>query len=298
MSENIKKAIIVFLLLAIAGLGYFSYTNNNKHLVVEKNMKAEKDKILKDLSDLETVYDDAISKNTSLSTELEKQKESIQNFKDSLKAVKRTNWKLIKFYKNKIKNLNVVSNRLVHLNDSLVRSNQLLNQENQDLAIQKDSLTSNLQEQTNYSNTLANQNLELAKKVAVGKVVKMSNFNVITYKERSHGKYKETDRARRVDIFKTSFVLNENPIADEKDMVAYVVITKPDGKILVNKGVFTTASGERTHFSEKSTIPYKKAAITSDIFIKFGDVKLEKGKYIIAFYVNDEKVGTVEKELR
>ncbi len=298
MSENIKKAVIIFLILAICGVGYYSYTNNKKHVAIEENMKVEKDKLLKDLSDLETVYDDAISKNTSLSTELQKQKESIQNFKDSLKAIKRTNWKLIKFYKNKIKNLNVVSNRLVYLNDSLVKSNQLLNQENQDLAVQKDSLTSNLKEQTNYSNTLANQNLELAKKVAAGKVVKSSNFNVVAYKERSHGKYKETDRARRVDIFKTSFVLNENPIADEKDIVAYVVITKPNGEILVNKGVFSSTTSERLHYSETSTIPYKKAAITSDIFIKFGDIKLEKGKYIIDFYVNNEKVGTVEKELR
>jgi len=298
MSNNLKKTIIAILILAIIGLSFYSYNNNKKHASIEKEMLIEKNNLLDDLSKLESQYDDAISKNTSLSKELITQKESIKAFKDSLKKIKKNNWKLINFYKNKIKALNDISNKLVRTNDSLAEVNKLLNIENQDLTQQKDSLTTNLQQQTTYNNTLSEQNLDLTKKVSLGEIVKANNFSVVTYKEKSGGKYKETDKARRVDVFKTSFVLNENPIAKESDIVSYVVITKPDGELLVNKGTFTTKTGERVDYSDTSTIPYKKVAITSDILIKFGDTKLLKGTYLIDFYINDTKVGSIQKNLR
>ncbi len=298
MSDNAKKVIIAILLLSIISLAFYSYNNNKKHVAIEKEMMVEKENLLSDLSKLETQYDEAISKNTMLSSELVEQKITIKNFKDSLKKVKNTNWKLIKFYKNKIKSLNSISDKLVRLNDSLARVNNSLNIENQDLSMQRDSLSTNLQQQTVYNDTLVKQNLNLAKKVALGEKVKVNNFSVSTYKERSGGKYKETDKARRVDVFKTSFVLNENPIAEERDITAYVVIFNPKGELVVNKGVFNTSDGDRVHYSDATTIPYKKAAIASDILTKIGDYTLEKGLYQIDFYVDNKKVGAVEKSLR
>jgi len=298
MSNNFKKGIIAFLVLLLIGLLFYSYNNNKEHIAIENKMQNEKDKLIDNLSKMELQYDDAISKNTMLSEELIVQKESIKNFKDSLKSIKKTNWKLINFYKNKIKDLNIISNKLVGLNDSLVRSNKTLSLDNQNLNTQKDSLTNNLNLQAIYNDTLVKQNLHLAKKVAVGKIVKASNFGVMTYKERSGGKYKETDRARKVTVFKTSFVLNENPIAENNNIKAHIIIYKPNGDLLVDKGVFSTTDGEKLHFSDISTIPYKKAAIASDILIKFGNIKLNKGTYTIDFYVNNKKAGSTQKNLR
>lgn len=298
MSDNVKKVIIAILLLSIIGLAFYSYNNNKQHVAIEKEMMAEKESLLSDLSKLETQYDEAISKNTMLSSELVEQKITIKNFKDSLKKIKNTNWKLIKFYKNKIKSLNAISDKLVKLNDSLSRVNNSLNLENQDLSMQRDSLSTNLHQQSVYNDTLVKQNLNLAKKVALGEKVKANSFSVTTYRERSGGKYKETDRARRVDVFKTSFVLNENPIAAERDITAYVVIFNPKGELVVDKGVFNATNGDRVHYSDVTIIPYKKAAIASDVLTKIGDAKLEKGLYQIDFYVDNNKVGAIEKSLR
>ena len=102
MSDNFKKAVIAVLLLLIIGLAYYGYTNNKEHKAIEKEMQIEKDKLVDDLNAMEAQYDDAIAKNTSLSEELINQKISIKNFKDSLKKIKKTNWKLISFYKNNL----------------------------------------------------------------------------------------------------------------------------------------------------------------------------------------------------
>jgi len=297
MSDNFKKVVIAILVLLIAGLVYYTYNQDKEHEVIENKMKLEKEVLLNKLTALTSDYDNAISKNTLLADELSVQREKIVNFRDSVKNLKSKNWKLMKFYKGRIESLNAVSAKLVKMNDSLVERNNLLNHENQDLYEQKNALSDKLTKQNNYNDTLVSQNLELAKNVALGKVVTASNFKVTTYKERK-GKYKETDKVRRVDVFKTSVVLNENPIANNRDVALHIVIKKPDGELLVDKGVFVTTEDERIHYSGLSEIPYKKASIASEILTKFGDVKLEKGTYIVDFYIENKKVGTIEKNLR
>ncbi len=298
MSNDNKKIIIVILSIVIVGLVIYSYLNNEQYQETKQTLVIEKETILENLTKIEDQYNSAIAQNTTLSEELEIQKNSIISFKDSLKSLKNTNWKLIKFYKTKIKGLNKISKKLLYLNDSIVKRNELLNQENQDLHEDKQVLETDLEKQTTYNDTLVKQNLDLAKKVAIGEIVKVSNFKVTTFRERSGGKYKESTRARRVDLFKTSLLLNENPIAKEKDIVTHVVIKKPDGNLLISKGIFTTENGDRVTFSEESIIPYNKSAMVGEIIVNTNGKKLEKGIYTIDFYTDGVKVGSVEKVLK
>ena len=298
MSNDGKKITIAILLITILGLVIYSYLNNEKYQETKQTLIVEKEAILENLTKMEEQYSSAIAQNTTLSEELEVQKNSIINFKDSLRRLKNTNWKLIKFYKNKIKGLDRISKKLLNQNDSLVKKNAILNSENQELAQEKETLTTTLEKQTTYNDTLAKQNLVLAKKVAIGEVVKASNFKVTTYRQRGSGKYKESTRARRVDMFKTSLLLNENPIAKERDIMTHVVIKKPDGSVLIEKGVFTNKDGDRIKFSEESSVPYNKTALASDMIISVAGRKLAKGIYSIDFYVEGVKVGTIEHTLK
>ncbi len=303
MSSKNKTILIVILVLSILSLGVYSFLNSERHQESQKALAQEKDAVLNDLNKMETQYDVAISENTSLSSELSIQKKAITHFKDSLKKLKNTNWKLITFYKNKIKKLNTTTQNMIRINDSIILVNTLLKTENDSLFVEtndlnkeKDNLSQNLKKQATYNNTLVKQNFNLAKKVAIGEVVKVSNFEVLTFRERGKEKYKETSRARRVDLLKASFLLNENPIAKETAIVAHVVITKPNGQLLSPKGSFNF--NEKTlRYTEKSVIPYQKVNLTSEIIIAIND-KLEKGSYKIDFYVNEKKVGTKEKVLK
>ncbi len=298
MTDNSKKAIIILLIFTILGLLYFSYENNKKHKIILEQISIEKKELLSNLSTIEDKYDDAISKNTMLSNELIRQKINIKNFKDSIGKIKSTNWKLITFYKNKIKGLNLISNKLIKINDSLEDSNKQLSRDNHNLKQLKDTLFSNLHKQTVFNEVLVNQNLVLAKKVAKAEMIKIRDFKVTTYKEKSNKTYKEVDKARKIQIFKTHLILDDNSIAEEQLVSIHVVIIKPDGNILVNKGSFTIANGERVKYSEMDTVTYKKKAISCDFLIKFGELKLENGIYTVDFYVNKIKVGSVKKVLK
>lgn len=296
MSDSNKKVIITILSILLVGLVVFYYLDHQKQSETIDTLTLEKEAILIDLTKLEEQYNTAMIQKTELSSELEIQKNNITRFKDSLKSIKNTNWKLIKFYKNKIKNLANTTEKMIHINDSLVASNQLLNTENQDLNTQNTELSTNLNEQTTFNDTLVKQNLNLAQKVAKGEVVKANSFRVTTYDERSSGKFKETDKARKVNIFKVGFLLNENPIAKEQDIDAFVVIKAPNGGVINKKGSFTSNKNVDIIYSEKTTIPYKNLAIATDIIVKSAN-KLEKGTYTTTIYLGNKQVAVVKKTL-
>ncbi len=296
MSDNNKKVIIVILAAILVGLGIFSYLDHNKQVAVSENLMQEKEAILVELTDLENKFTNAINDKTQLSKELEIQKNNIIGFKDSLKRIKNTNWKLIKFYKNKIKNLTVTTDRMMSINDSLAKRNRMLNIENQDLYEQKEVLSTNLKQQSTFNDTLVKQNLNLAQKVALGEIVQINNFAITTYDERRSGKFKLSDKARKVQVFKTEFIVNENPLAKEKEIVAHVVIQKPDGDVLDKKGEFLSVDNGTIAYSDTTVIPYKKRAISTDIITKTEE-KLEKGIYKITIFINNKQVAVLNKTL-
>lgn len=296
MTDQNKKVIIGFLAVIVIGLAIVWYLDHNKQSKSIDTLTEEKEQIISELDSLTLVYNVAINEKTELSNELEIQRDNIIRFRDSLKKIKKTNWKLISFYKNKIKGLTTTTDRLLVVNDSLFKRNNLLNLENQDLNVQKDSLTSDLKKQNNYNDTLAKQNLNLAKKVAIGEVVKINNYSVTTYDERKNGKYKVSSRARRVNIFKVSFLINDNPIAKNKDISAFVTIKMPNGEVLSKKGLFTTTDDKSLPYSDETIIPYKKKAIATDIIIN-ADTKLEKGVYSIIVYIDNRQVAVLSKTL-
>ncbi|MEE9349136.1 MAG: hypothetical protein V3U80_03750, partial [Flavobacteriaceae bacterium] len=140
MSDTLKKLLIVILLFVIAFLGYNSYTKNLEFEKKEIAFKNEKDLLLVDFNRIRDSYEDAISKNTFLSEELTRQKNRIADFESVVKKMKRSDSKLIKFYKNKIEELTITSKKMIKINDSLAQRNSMLNVENQDLYEQKQTL--------------------------------------------------------------------------------------------------------------------------------------------------------------
>ncbi len=297
MSDNTKKVIIAILGLMLIGLSVFWYFDHNKQVDAIDTLSIEKEEIIAELTKLEDQYNIAITQKTELAKVLEVQKNNIIRFKDSLKNIKNTNWKLIKFYKNKIVGLSTISDKMLRINDSLVNRNKLLNQENQDLYEDKNELTTNLDEQSKFNDTLVKQNLDLAKKVAIGQIIKVNNFKVTTYDERKNGDYRESVKARRVDVFKTSFLINENLIAKEKDIIVFVSIVTPSGEVLNKKGKFITTDNKTIYFSDRTIIPFKTKAVPTDMILKSDD-KLEKGLYKTYVYIDNKQMAVIETILK
>ncbi len=291
MSDNAKKGIIAVLILLIGAIGVYSYLEHEKQNKTIDTLIEDKAKIIAELEKMEANYNAEISKNTALSSDLEKQKNIITRFKDSIRNLKNTNWNTIKFYKNKIKNLTFSTNRLFAKNDSLVKANEILSQE-------KDSLTQNLTQQTIVNDTLFRQNENLSQKVAIAQKIRANGYRVETFDKRRNGKFKPTDKARRTNTFKVSFFINENPLATDKEIQTYVVLKNKKGNALNTKGFFTTKDGERVAFTESTVIPFRKNTIATDILLNVENIKLEKGTYVIDIYMDNKKMSSLKKVLQ
>lgn len=297
MTDKTKKIVIAILILLLAGLGIFSFLDHKKQTEAIDDLTLEKQEIITELNQLKTQYDEAIAENTTLSSELAQEKEHIEEYIDSLKKLKHTNRKTISFYKNKIEELTRTTQRLMVANDSLAKKNKLLTAENQDLTVQKDSLSENLQANKIANDTLKTKNKALSEKVKVASKIRANGYTVLTFDKRRNGKFKPTEKARRVNTFKVSFNINENPLADERDIPVYIVVKAPNGDVLKGKGFFTDANGNRVPFTESTQVPFHKNAIITDVIMDFDTVKLEKGTYLVDIYLDGKKVRTLTKEL-
>ncbi len=297
MTDKTKKTVIVVLVALLAGLGIYSFLDHKKQTDAIDNLTVEKQEIISNLNQLKAQYDEAIAENTSLSSELAKEKHQIEEYIDSLKKLKSTNRKTILFYKNKIQELTRKTQRLMVANDSLAKKNRLLTLENQDLEVQKDSLSQNLEKQYQANDTLLQKNVDLSSKVALASQIRANGYAVSTFDKRKSGKFKPTDKARRINTFKVSFNINENPLAKERDVPVYVVVKAPSGDVLKSKGFFTDATGERIAFTDKTDVPYHQSAVVTDVIIDVDDIKLEKGAYLVDVYIDGRKVKTIKKEL-
>ena len=286
-----NKILLGLLLALLVGLGVYTYTSNSKHVEAENFLKEEKQQILGNLTTMEEKYDNAIASNTSMSEELKIERDNIIAFKDSIKNLKGTNWRLIRRYRGKIADLEKTNEKLLFANDSLQLVNNML-------IIEKDSITGKLVEQTIFNDTLIAQNLDLSKKVEIGGVLKVNSVSTTAMRERSNGKYAETNKAQKTNAFRVGFKVQKNEIAVPGEKQAHIVISTPGGKILNQKGTFALKSGQEVGYTDDSTVNYENADLDVVMFVDNITQKLDKGIYTVKVYVDGLLVGASNLELK
>ena len=290
-SSNNKIILGILLALLVVGLGAYTLRSNSKHQEAETFLKEEKEQILGNLTTMEEKYDNAIAQNTTISEELKVERDKITAYKDSIINLKGTNWRMIRRYRGQIATLEATNERLLFVTDSLKLVNNLL-------VIEKDSITGKLIEQTSFNDTLIAQNLDLAKKVEIGGVLRVSAVNSTAMRLRSNGIYTETNKAQKTEAIRVNFKIEENEIAVPGDKIVHVVINTPTGKIINQKGTFNTKSGQEVGFTVEDTISYENAAKDVTLFIEKLTVKLDKGIYTTKVYVDGLLVGASNIELK
>ena len=294
MEENKSsnnRIIPIILLALLIGLGVYTFRSNSKHKEAEQFLQEEKAQILGNLTDMEGKYDEAIAENTTISEELKVERDKIIAFRDSVKDLKNTNWRLIRRYRGKIASLEKTNERLMAVNDSLQLQNNLL-------VIEKDSITGELITQRSFNDTLTAQNLDLAKKVEIGGALRVSSVNATAMRLRSNGKYTETNKAQKATAVRVGFRVEKNEIAEIGNKLAHVVIGTPGGKIVNQKGTFNMPDGKEVGYTSETTIDYQGASKDAVIFVENISPKFEKGLYPVKVYVDGVLVGATTLELK
>ena len=281
-NSNLKAVIAILAVLLVGSLVYiFKMTSDAKALQTElTTTKSDKESVMKDLGELKARYDAAIAENTSMSDELIAEREKVVNLMSDLKKSKGDAASMAK-YKSQYFSLETKMK-------SLMVENEALKKDNAKLTVQRDSTVTVLGESRKYNEVLVGQNEELSKTVEVAQKLTVSNLKTAAYKLRSSGKQIETEKARKADILKISFNINENKVAKQGDKTYYVQVIDSKNNVLGEKK--TESFGETSlTYSFETTVKYENKSV--DVSQDLPGKNFEKGTYFVNVFDKGELVS-------
>lgn len=131
----------------------------------------------------------------------------------------------------------------------------------------------------------------------LGSVLHVSNIRMEPLHTKRNGKEKETTKARRVDMMRITFDIDENRIAESGVKEIDVRITGPNGTLLSNaaygSGVTKLADGSSLNYTVAKQIPLEQGKPVNNVTIDWHQENdYEKGTYGIEFYNGGYKVGS------
>jgi myosin heavy subunit len=288
-NSKLKAVILVLSLLLLASLGYmFKMSSDAKQVDTElSSVTVDRETALAELSQLKTTYDAAIAENTSMSEELIAERDKVVKLMEEVKKSKGDAATLGKYKKQ----IGELQNKM----NTLMKENEGLKMQNQQLSAEIDSTKTILVEAKEYNQVLAGQNEELSK--TVEKAAKLSILNLKTgaYKVKSSGKEVETERARRADILKINFTIAENRVAKSGDKSYYIQIIDSKNNVLGEKKLIEFGDKSLT-YSFISTVQYENSTVNVSENLPGED--FEKGTYFVNIFDKGDLVGKTSFTLK
>lgn len=281
-NSNLKAIIAILAVLLVGSLVYiFKMTSDATALQTElSTTKTDKVSVMKDLEELKATYDAAIAENTSMSDELIAEREKVVNL---MKDLEKSKGDAASMRKYKAQFFALESKM-----KSLVAENETLKKDNAVLTTERDSTVMVLGEAKKYNEVLVGQNEELSKTVEVASKLNVTNLQTAAYKLRSSGKQVATEKARKADVLKISFTINENAVAKPGERTYYVQVIDSKNNVLGDKK--TETFGEQTlTYSFVTTINYenKPVQVSQDL----PGANFEKGTYFVNVFDKGELVS-------
>jgi hypothetical protein len=286
------KAIVVVLALLLAGsLAYiFKMTTDSKTMQTELTTeKSEKTKYLTELEDLRATYDKALEDNTTLSDDLEAEREKVINLIADLKKSKGDAASMQK-YREQYNSLNSKMK-------TLIAENNMLKKQNEVLTTERDSTVVVLGQQKRFNDTLVVQNENLAKTVEKASKLNIMNLRTQAIKVRNSGKQIDTDKASRADQLKVCFAIAPNAVAKSGNKTYYVQIIDSKNNVLGDKKI-QNFDDMTLNYSFTTTVAYDNKAVDVCEFLDGKGKDFEKGTYFVNIFDQSELVSKTSFSLR
>ena len=294
-SKSKRLALIVVIILLILLNGVFIYVWNTNRVLKEESQKL--------LLQKEVEYQKAVGelnlfkgKNAQLDSLVEAANaelaaKSLQL--DSLLQINKLSAQQIERFKRENGKLNYYKKLYLEKIDSLIKANETLRVENS-------TLKAEIKTEQRRNEQLMDQNVNLTNKVALGAVLKVSNFSVEGIRMRSGGKEAATTKARSVEKIKACFSLSENKVANRGNKNVYLRVITPEGSSLwiedAGSGKFM-AQGQETLYTAMATVDYQQEELPLCIYWTKG-TPFAEGTYKAEVYADGILIGETTFTLR
>lgn len=199
----------------------------------------------------------------------------------------------------------------------LKKANSMIAQLNSKMAEFQNTITALKQENINLTEdkkqlTAAQENLKEEKRkvektlettIETASILHASDFKMeaINRKKNLLGKDKEveTGKAKKADLIKFSFDLDENRVSESGEKVIYICVYKPNGSIAGNNSKFKLSNGAEKGYTTSKTISYKQGEKVNDIVTQWiPSEDFEKGNYKVEVYHMGFNIGSENVTLK
>ncbi|HTN44730.1 MAG TPA: hypothetical protein VL098_00160 [Flavipsychrobacter sp.] len=148
------------------------------------------------------------------------------------------------------------------------------------------------------------ENIGLQQKVRLGRVLHASNIRLEPKDLRRGGKVeRNTSKAKRTDIFRVTFDIDDNRIAEDGVKDLYLRILGPDGSLLSNaaygSGVTDTYDGQSLNYTMLKQVSLKQGEKVNNVVADWTQESgYAKGAYVVEIYNDGYKIGNGTINLR
>ncbi|MBL7766233.1 MAG: hypothetical protein JNJ58_09085 [Chitinophagaceae bacterium] len=296
MNPNI---IYISIIAILAAVSIYLYVTKSKSDDKNEALTNQVETVSNDKAGLETEYNAALARLDEMKNQSVQMDSLLSTKSEEVEALK-TKIKAILSDKNasaaQLKEANRLIGELRSRVDSYQQQITALKQENVQLTEDKRQLTETNQAITEEKENLKEDKKQLEKTVEEGSVLHASKFRMeaINQKKNLLGQDKEkgTEKARKTDLMRISFDLDDNRISESGDKVIYICVTDPSGRISSSGAKFTMPDGSQKNYTTTKTVPYRKGEKVYGVTTDWKPAgNFEQGRYKVELYHMGYKIG-------
>ena len=297
---NNSSWIFLGVIAALAGICIYLYFSRKNVIQQNVTVSGQRDSVVVAHDNLNTEYQAAITRldqlntnNAQLTNEIKDKDGELQKMRTELAGIM-SKEKRSESDNSRAKALIVKLNAKVQSYEARITAlegqNKQLTTENSDLSQQKEQLNG--------------ENTNLQQKVKLGAVLHANNIRLEAIKLKRGGKKEvETTKARKTDLLRIIFDIDENRIAESGTKEIMLRITAPDGRLLSNaaygSGVTTTDDGQQLPYTLSKQIALTQNTPVKDVTVDWNqDSDYERGTYAIDLYNGGFRIGGGSVTLR
>ena len=287
-----KDAMIYGVIIAIL-IVIIVYLMINRHNMTQQNQQTSSQLVVADSSRsaIENDYNAALarldqltSKNAQMDSMITDKNGEVAKLKSQIRGIlsdSRASASQLRKAKELIEELNTKTKSYEERIAELEGQNNQLTSQNQSLSKERDST--------------ANKNAELKQ---LGSVLHASNIRLEPiHLKRGGKKEKETSKARKVDVLRIMFDIDENRIAENGTKELDVRIVDPNGSLLSNaaygSGTTTASDGSSMNYTIMKQVALETNKPVKDVTVDWHqDSDYKKGQYQIEIYNGGYKIGS------
>lgn len=289
-SKNLRNNIIVIALsVVLVAMIVLFFMQRREHGMIMGNIRAEKDSIQQELTQIVAGYDLLKTENDTINEQLVYAQAKVRDLLIEVEQTKRVSYEKITDYQKQVSTLRGIMRDFVVQIDSLNKRNEQLMAENTEVKEQYKQVEIK-NEQLSQERENLQKNLQRAAQLEVRQLMA----------EGLNSRSKDTFYAKNAETIRISFILGKNVTSKRGAKNVYVRIMRPD-QLLMTKSTNDLFQFEdlKIPYSAMREVNYEGQDLAVNIYWdNNGEPEFKVGTYTIDLFADGNNIGTTTIEFK